>query len=109
MQEVKKCLPQKTKGRNSHKFEERFIEQNRKIDQLEERVAFQDNTINQFFINLFVPNALFLYPLKTPENLTVFLCFHGVEKGYIGNEWVKCDDNEQYSQCNCLRIHGIES
>ena len=39
-------------------------------------------------INPFVPNAPFLYPLQTSENLTVF-CFQGVEKGYIGNEWVK--------------------
>ena len=30
----------------------------------------------------FVPNAPFLYPLKT------FWCFQGVEKGCIGNEWV---------------------
>ena len=40
-------------------------------------------------INPFVPNAPFLYPLKTSENLTVFLCFQGVEKGCIENEWVK--------------------
>ena len=39
--------------------------------------------------NLFAPNASFLYPLKTSENLTVFLCFQGVEKGCIGNECVK--------------------
>ena len=39
--------------------------------------------------NPFVPNAPFLYPLKTSENLTVFWCFQGVEKGCIGNEWVK--------------------
>ena len=38
--------------------------------------------------NPFVPNASFLYPLKTEENLTVFWCFQGVEKGCIGNEWV---------------------
>ena len=24
-------------------------------------------------------------------------------------KWVKCDDNEQCSRCNYLRIHGIES
>ena len=36
----------------------------------------------------FVPNAPFLYPLKTSENLTVFWCFQGIEKGYVGNEWV---------------------
>ena len=46
-----------------------------------------------YFINSlfspFVPNAPFLYPLKTSENLAVFWCFQGVEKGCIGNEWVK--------------------
>ena len=42
-------------------------------------------------INLFVPNAPFLYPpnpLKTLENLTVFLCFQRVEKWCTGNKWV---------------------
>ena len=38
--------------------------------------------------NPFVPNAPFLYPLKTSENRKVFLCFQGVEKGCIGNKWV---------------------
>ena len=37
-------------------------------------------------VNLFVPNAPFLYRLKTSENLTVFWRFQGVEKGCIGNE-----------------------
>ena len=41
-----------------------------------------------FFLNAFVPNAPFLYPLKTSENRTVFWYFQGVEKGCIGNEWV---------------------
>ena len=36
--------------------------------------------------NSFVPSAPFLYSLKTPENLTIFLHFQGVEKGYSGNE-----------------------
>ena len=27
-------------------------------------------------------------PLKTSENRKVFWCLQGVEKGYIGNEWV---------------------
>ena len=36
---------------NVSKFEERFIEQNRKIDELEERLSFQENTINQLLIN----------------------------------------------------------
>ena len=38
--------------------------------------------------NPFVPNAHFLYPLKTSENRKIFWCFQGVEKGCIGNEWV---------------------
>ena len=36
--------------------------------------------------NPFVSNAAFLFPLKTLENLTVFWCFEGVEKAYIGNK-----------------------
>ena len=43
---------------------------------------------NSCFFNPFVPNALFLYHLKTSENFTVFRCFQGVEKGCIG-KWVK--------------------
>ena len=39
-------------------------------------------------INPFFPNSPFLYPLKTSENLPVFRCFQGAEKGCIGNEWV---------------------
>ena len=33
----------------------------------------------------------FSTPLKT-ENRKIFLCFQGVEKGYIGNKWVKYED-----------------
>ena len=40
------------------------------------------------YVNLFVPNAPLLYPLKTSQNLTVFWRFQGVEKRSIGNEWV---------------------
>ena len=40
-------------------------------------------------LNPLVPNAPFLYPLKTSENLKVFWCFYGVQKGCIGNQWVK--------------------
>ena len=40
-------------------------------------------------VNPFVPNAPFLYLLKISKNLTVFWCFQGVEKGCIGNKWVK--------------------
>ena len=68
------CLEQmfqKLKEEIVTKFEERFMEQSKKIDELEERVLFQENTINQLLM--------------------------------------KCDDNEQYSRRNCLRIHGIES
>ena len=36
------------------------------------------------FINPFVPNAPFLYPLKTLENLNGFLCSQMVEKGALG-------------------------
>ena len=39
--------------------------------------------------NPFVPNASFLYSLKISENLTISDVFRGVEKGFIGNEWVK--------------------
>ena len=42
-----------------------------------------------FFINPFVPNVPFLYPLKTSENLAVFRRFLGLGKGCIGNKWVK--------------------
>ena len=46
--------------------------------------------LTQEIVNLFreretnpnVPSASFLYPLKI-ENLTVFLCFQGIEKGWI--------------------------
>ena len=40
-------------------------------------------------INPFVPNAPFLYTLKTSENLMVFWYFQGVEKGCMENKWVK--------------------
>ena len=39
-------------------------------------------------VNPFVPQARFLYPLKTSGNRKVF-CFQGVEKEYIVNKWVK--------------------
>ena len=41
---------------------------------------------NCFSFNPFIPNALFHYPLKTSENLTLFWCFQGVEKGCIVNQ-----------------------
>ena len=41
-------------------------------------------------LNPFVHNAPFLYPLKTSENLKVFWCFQGVEKGCneLRNVWM---------------------
>ena len=41
------------------------------------------------YFNPFVPNASFLYPLKTSENRKIFWCFQGVKKKCIGNEQVK--------------------
>ena len=32
-----------------------------------------------------------------------------IQEKTINNLLTKCDDNEQYSRCSCLRIHGIES
>ena len=48
----------------------------------------ESNIAKECFIP-FVPNAPFLYPLKTSENLTAFGCFQGVKKGCIENECVK--------------------
>ena len=39
------------------------------------------------YINPFIPNATFPYPLKTSEYVKVFWCFQRVEKGSNGNEW----------------------
>ena len=47
--------------------------------------------LEYLYVNPFVPNAPFLYPLKTSENQKVLRCFQGVEKGCIGNEWVNYD------------------
>ena len=46
-------------------------------------------TVEKMDFNPFSTNVPLLYPLKTSENCKVFRCFHGVEKGCIGNEWVK--------------------
>ena len=42
------------------------------------------STSNLSRLNPFVPNALFLYTLKTLKNRKVFWCFQEVEKGYLG-------------------------
>ena len=41
---------QKLKEKIITKFEKRFIEQNKKIDELEEQVSYQENDINQLLI-----------------------------------------------------------
>ena len=54
-----------------------------------EETNFQnEHTRGIFQITPFVLDAPFLYPVKTSENLTVFI-FQGVEKGCIGNKWVE--------------------
>ena len=47
------------------------------------------NTAFLAWINPFVPNAPFLYSLKTLENLKIFSCFQVIENGWIGKEQVK--------------------
>ena len=39
-------------------------------------------------INPFVPNATFLYPLKTSENRKVSYCFQRIAKGCIESKYV---------------------
>ena len=52
------------------------------------KINLTDGNLIRVF-NPFVPNAPFLYPLKTSENRDVFWCFQGVEKVCTGNEWAK--------------------
>ena len=72
------------------------------------------NTLSPLHLNLIVPNASFLCPLKTT---TVFWCFQGVEKGCIWNDWVnyacsvwypkfseKLKNEIQISQNKCIRF-----
>ena len=68
------------------------------IDRLEDGFDIQ--------INPFVPNAPFLYPLKTSEN-------RKVEKGCIGNKWnkywrsVKEKNNTCYHHNGCVVTHAF--
>ena len=55
--------------------------------------------INSNF-NPFVTNAPFPYPLEMSENRKAFWCFQGVEKGCIGNEWVKLLLSKEF--CNLI-------
>ena len=57
-------------------------------------------SVNSFF-NPFVPNAPFLYPLKTSKNRNVF-CFQEIEKWCIGNKWIKYLTWALYIQYNTL-------
>ena len=54
--------------------------------------------------NPFVPNALFIYP----QDLTVFWCFQGLEKGCIGNEWVKINQFKSSHQ-RCSVKKGVKA
>ena len=50
------------------------------------------NLVKQFlviFINQFVPNAPFPYPLKFSENVKIFLRFDGVEGGAVETNKLK--------------------
>ena len=40
-------------------------------------------------VNPFAPNPPFLCPLKTSENRKFSVFFRGLDKGCIGNKWVK--------------------
>ena len=60
------------------------------------RFFFGEILLFYAYVNTFAPNVPFLYPLKTLENHTIFWCFQGVQKGCIGNKWVKawfCNNN----------------
>ena len=47
------------------------------------------------------PNNILTHSL--PMHRKVFWCFHGVEKGYIGNEWVKAIHAKIL-----LQLHGLQ-
>ena len=64
------------------------------------RSQWKSKLIRSNSLNSFVPNALFLYPLKT-ENLTIFWCFHGVEKGCIGNKWFNARRTQNLDTISC--------
>ena len=57
----------------------------------------------------FVPNAPFLYPLKTSENRQIFRCFQRVEKGCIENKWIKIKANINTFQSNPSKHFNVVS
>ena len=67
-----------------------------------------------YLFNLFVSNTPFLYPLKT-ENLTVFWCFQGIEKGCIEKKWVKLSETihqfkkQYFFYCHFFYIQNVET
>ena len=58
-------------------------------------------------VNPFVPNAPFLYPLKTSENLTFFGYFQSVGKGCTGNEWIKVFLQDSYENKAAQQTHNV--
>ena len=48
----------------------------------------QTSGFGMAWINAFVPNGPFLYPLKISESPPIFWCFQKVEKGCIESKWV---------------------
>ena len=58
-------------------------------------------------INPFVPNAPFLYPLKTSENRKIFWCIQGIEKECLEKKWVN-QENQSFYECTNSFIYFIE-
>ena len=65
------------------------------------QIAWRQNWNIFLTIIPFVPNAPFLYSLKTSENRKDSWSLQGVEKVCVGNEWVKM-------LSLCLKIRNIE-
>ena len=88
---AKKSPPSRTSSNLD--LDQKFIEwilwilQDQNQDKLQIKVVKKDIS-NARHINPFIPNAPFLYPLRTSENLTAFWYFKRVEKGCFGNKYV---------------------
>ena len=54
-------------------------------------MPFNNCRIITNFLNLFIANTTFLYPLETLEKRKIFWCFQEIEKVCIGNEWVNAE------------------
>ena len=66
-------------------------------------INFAQGNLHLIFNPVF-PNALCLYSLKTSENITVFWCFHGVDKGCIANTWVSMHLRHHHKQSNTRMV-----